>query len=75
MNLDDVDVVLEHSSGTIRLSELTDDDLKEIKGLAAYIIESGLFADPYQCIIAAFHLYADSFIETNLWAESGKSHH
>ena len=56
MNLDDVDVVLEHASGTIRLSELTDDDLKEIKGLAAYIIESGLFSDPYQCIIAAFHL-------------------
>lgn len=75
MNLEDVDIVLEHSSGAIRLSELTEEDLKEIHGLADYIHKSGLFKDPYQSVIAAFHLYADSFIDSNLWAEIGKNHH
>lgn len=75
MTLEDVDVALEHSLGVIRLSELTELDLKEIKGLAAHIIEAKLFADPYQAIIAAFHLYADSYIETNEYLQSGKAHH
>lgn len=75
MTLEEVDVVLEHNSGSIRLSELTVEDLKEIHGLADYIHKSGLFQDPYQSVIAAFHLYADSFIDSNLWAESGKGHH
>ncbi|MFM1782197.1 MAG: hypothetical protein RLZZ181_1002 [Pseudomonadota bacterium] len=75
MTLDDVDVALEHSSGCIRLSELSDEDLKEIKGLAAHIIKEGIFPDPYQSIIAAFHLFLDSYIETNEYLQSGRDHH
>ena len=75
MKLEDVDVALEHDTGTIRLSQLSKEDLEQIRALADYIIDSDLFEDRYQAIIAAFHVFADSFVETNLYLESGRMHH
>ena len=75
MKLDDVDVALEHSTGTIRLSELTTEDLNEIAALADYIEKQKLFPTQYQSIIAAFHVFAESFVETNLYIENGRNHH
>lgn len=75
MKLEDVDVALEHTTGTIRLSELTQEDLNEIKALAKHIMKEKLFDDEYQAIIAAFHVYAESFVETNLFIETGRDLH
>lgn len=75
MKLEDVDVALEHSTGSIRLSELTHEDMREIRALSEYIINEKIFEDDYQAIIAAFHVFLESFVESNLQVESGKALH
>lgn len=75
MKLEDCDVALEHQTGTLKLSELTIQDLAEIRGIAEHIIQAKLFQDEYQAIVAAFHIFADSWIDSNEWSNEGRSHH
>ena len=75
MKLEDLDFALQHEHGTIRLSELTDDDMVQIKKVTAAIVEAKIFKDHYKAILAAFHLYVESVIETNQWSAEGNPHH
>lgn len=75
MKLEDIDFALEHPYGTIKLSELTIEDVEQIAKIADAIIMEGLLDHDIKAVLAAFQLYIESIIQTNEWISDGNKHH
>ena len=75
MLFDDIDFGIKFASGSIKLSDLMDTDINEIKSIANQIMKEKHFKSEVQALIAAYYLFVDAYIETNQEAEEGRKHH
>ena len=60
MDLVDLDFILEHEHGSIRLSELTPEDMIQIRKIVEAINKEKIFDDELKSVLAAFQLFAES---------------
>lgn len=75
MLIDDIDYEVKFSTGSLKISELTDMDLDEIRAIAKLIMKENHFRDEIQALISAYYLFVDAYIETNQESEQGRRHH
>ena len=75
MHIEDVDYEFKTGIFTIKLSELTKDDIEQISKISEAILMQKIFDCPTKALIAGFQLFIEAYAETNNWNEEGNLHH
>lgn len=75
MKLEDVDFEIQYSRHKFKISELSHEDIDQIKKINQAILMENIFGCEVKSMICAFQLYVESIVATNEWAEQGNPPH